>query len=79
MVILNKLLELYKKQNLGLEQDIRKLEEGKAVNSKANRLFSTLGMVPETDSADKVLKYERGLQKSIYQNLIMLKKLQGAF
>ena len=78
-VITEKLLELYKKQNLELEQDIRKLEESRAANSEANRLFSMLGMVPETGSADKVLKYERGLQKSIYQNLIMLKKLQGLF
>ncbi len=77
--ITEKLLELYKKQNLGLEQDIRILEESRAANSEANRLFSMLGMVPETGSADKVLKYERGLQKSIYQNLIMLKKLQGLF
>jgi len=78
-VITEKLLELYKKQNLGLEEDIRTLEESRAANSEANRLFGMLGMVPETGSADKVLKYERGLQKSIYQNLIMLKKLQGSF
>lgn len=38
-----------------------------------------LSMIPQTDNADKVLKYERGLQKSVYQNLIMLKKLQGLF
>lgn len=77
--ITEKLLELYKKQNLELERDIRTLEESRAVNREANRLFSMLGMVPETNSTDKVLKYERGLQKSIYQNLIMLKKLQGLF
>ncbi len=78
-IITEKLLELYKEQNLELEQDIRKLEESRAANSDANRLFSMLGMIPEIDSADRVLKYERGLQKSIYQNLIMLKKLQGLF
>ena len=77
--ITEKLLELYEKQNLDLEQDIRRLEATRAANSDANRLFSMLGMVPETGNADRVLKYERGLQKSIYQNLIMLKKLQGLF
>lgn len=77
--ITEKLLELYKKQNLELEQDIRILEKSRTANNEANRLFSMLGMVPETGNADKVLKYERGLQKSIYQNLIMLKKLQALF
>lgn len=77
--ITEKLLELYTKQNLRLERDIRLLKESKIANSEANKLFNMLGMVPEADSADKVLKYERGLQKSIYQNLIMLKKLQGSF
>lgn len=77
--ITEKLLELYQKQNLELECDIRTLEESRAVNNESNKLLSMLGMVPETESADKVLKYERGLQKSIYQNLIMLKKLQGLF
>lgn len=38
-----------------------------------------LGMIPSAENTEKVLKYERSLQKSIYQNLIMLKKIQGTF
>jgi len=62
-----------------LENEIHKLKEKKAVNEGSNRLIHMLGMVPQADNADKVMKYERSLQKSIYQNLIMLKKLQGVF
>lgn len=78
-VITERLLELYTKQNLRLEQDIRLLKESWVSNNEANQLLNMLGMIPQADSTDKVLKYERGLQKSIYQNLIMLKKLQGLF
>lgn len=78
-IITEKLLELYTKQNLSLEREIRLLKESKIANCETNKLLSMLGMIPQADSADKVLKYERGLQKSIYQNLIMLKKLQGLF
>jgi hypothetical protein len=78
-IVTEKLLGLYNKQNLSLEREIRLLKEKRAANSEANKLLGMLGMVPQTDNADKVLKYERGLQKSIYQNLIMLKKLQGLF
>ncbi|MEI8365655.1 MAG: hypothetical protein WCF65_04470 [Parachlamydiaceae bacterium] len=45
----------------------------------SNALTYMLGMTPTTDNTDKVLKYERSLQKSIFQNLLMLKKLQGTF
>lgn len=38
-----------------------------------------LGMVPAAESTDKIMKYERSLQKSIFQNILMLKKLQGFF
>jgi uncharacterized protein YigA (DUF484 family) len=72
-------LELYSKQNEYLEEEIQELIEKKAANEKANQLHSMLSMIPQADNADKVLKYERGLQKSIYQNIIMLRKLQGLF
>ena len=77
--ISTKLIELYSKQNQRLEEEIQKLTRQKLVNDASNRLTYMLGMTPQTDNADKVLKYERSLQKSIFQNLFMLKKLQGAF
>lgn len=77
--ILDKLIELYNEQNLSLEGDIKNLSKQKQANDEANKLLYMLGMIPAADNTDKVLKYERSLQKSIYQNLIMLKKLQGEF
>lgn len=77
--ITEKLLELYFKQNKYLEAEIQQLIEKKAVNDESNKLLNMLGMTPQTDNTDKIMKYERCLQKSIYQNLIMLKKLQGLF
>ena len=78
-VIAEKLVELYSKQNQRFEQDIQQLNEKKVANNEANKLLAMVGMAPQMENTDKVLKYERSLQKSIYQNLIMLKKLQGVF
>lgn len=78
-VISTKLIELYTKQNHRLGEEIQKLTKQKLVNEESNKLTFMLGIAPQTDNADKVLKYERSLQKSIFQNLLLLKKLQGAF
>lgn len=74
-----KLIELFSEQNRSFEDEIKKLSNQKQMNDESNKLLYMLGMIPSADNTDKVLKYERSLQKSIYQNLIMLKKLQGAF
>jgi hypothetical protein len=78
-VITAKLIDLYAQQNQRLEKEIEELRNQKLINDASNKLTYMLGMVPQVDNTDKILKYERSLQKSIYQNLIMLKKLQGIF
>lgn len=78
-VISSKLIELYFQQNQQLEKEIEELHKQKLVNDASNNLTYMLGMIPQTENTDKVLKYERSLQKSIFQNLLMLKKLQGIF
>lgn len=78
-VISTKLIEIYSKQNQRFEEEIQKLTKQKLVNDASNTLTYMLSMTPAMDNTDKVLKYERSLQKSIFQNLFMLKKLQGAF
>ena len=78
-IIAKKLIELYVKHNSRLKEEIQELTQKKAANDESNKLLCMLGMVPQMDNTDKVLKYERSLQKSIFQNLIMLKKLQGSF
>ena len=74
-----KLVELYSKENQRLGERVQELEREKVLNISADRLNCTLGLIPADDNADKVLKYERSIQKSIFQNLFLLKKLQGVF
>lgn len=74
-----KLIELYNQQNQHLEEEIERLSNKKLTNIEVNKLTYMLAMTPTTDNTDKILKYERSLQKSIFQNIIMLKKLQGIF
>jgi len=62
--------EEYKKKIYDLEQ--RKLKN--KITEEVNRMICSL---PGGDSAEKVMRYERSIQKSILQNLIVLKKLQG--
>jgi hypothetical protein len=76
--ITSRLIELYLKQNTDLKKEIQDLEQEKITNTATDFLNTKLGAIPKDENIDKVLKYERSLQKSIFQNLIMLKKLQGA-
>lgn len=75
-IISTKLIEIYSQQIKQLEQEIKKLEQERLVNIEADRLNCLLGTIPQEDNSDKILKYERSIQKSIFQNLFLLKKLQ---
>ena len=74
-----KLIEVYAEQKQRLEEEIEKLQQKRLANIEADKLNSMLGTIPEEDNTDKILKYERSIQKSIFQNLFLLKKLQGTF
>ncbi len=71
-----KLVEFYFKENQQLEEKIQRLEKQKLCNDSTDRLNCALGLIPPEENTDKVLKYERSLQKSIFQNLFLLKNLQ---
>lgn len=75
----SKMIEICTRQKQRLEEENGKLSQQKTLNNAADKLTYVLGLTPATENTDKVLKYERSLQKSIYQNLFMLKKLQGTF
>lgn len=77
--ISSKLIEIYTRETRRLEEANEKLSQEKISNDAADRLTYMFGMTPATENCDKVLKYERSLQKSIFQNLLLLKKLQGIF
>lgn len=74
-----KLIEIYAHEKKHHEREIEELEQKRLGNIDADKLNSMLGTIPQENSADKILKYERSLQKSIFQNLFLLKKLQGSF
>lgn len=72
-------MELLTKQNQNLHAEIQRFSEQKQLNEASDKLTYMLGMIPAEDNFEKVMKYERSLQKSILHNLLMLKKLQGKF
>ncbi len=75
--IADKLITIFEGQNAEYEREIANLEQERIANSVADKLNAKLCSLPPAESLEKVLKYEKSIQKSIYQNLIMLKKLQG--
>lgn len=77
--ITHKLLEVYENLTIQLKKEIVGLEHKKIDNKNAEEINKMLGMIPQIESTDKILKYERSIQKSIYQNLFLIKKLQGIF
>ncbi len=67
-VISTKLIEIYLCQNKNLEREIQQLSDKKLMNDESNKLIYMLKMTPVAENTNKVLKYERSLQKSIFQN-----------
>ncbi len=72
-----KLIQIYEDEIERLREKIRELENKRLSQIKGDVLNAILGLVPQEKNADKILKYERSIQKSIFQNIFMLKKLQG--
>lgn len=75
--IADALIPELEKQNEEHKNKIFDLEQKKQKNRIAEEVNVKICSLPPTDNAEKVMRYERSLQKSILQNLIILKKLQG--
>ncbi|MCH9634682.1 MAG: hypothetical protein S4CHLAM7_14360 [Chlamydiae bacterium] len=73
-----RLIELLLKQNEDLRKEICDLETEKEKNKSDELLNAEICAIPEGSSIDKVMKYETSIQRSIYQNLLLLNKLQEA-
>ena len=54
------------------------MKKQKAKNRLAEEVAIKRHSLPVEDAAEKVLKYEKAIQKSILQNLALLKRLQMA-
>jgi len=67
----------YEKHNEEYKRKIYDLEQSKLKNKITEEVNRMICSLPGGDSAEKVMRYEKSIQKSIFQNLAILKKLQS--
>ncbi|MBI5272710.1 MAG: hypothetical protein HY861_01860 [Chlamydiia bacterium] len=58
-----------------LVQEMEELHQKKALIQAADLQNSMIGSIPPEENTEKALKYERSIQKSIFQNLFLLLSL----
>lgn len=75
--IVDALIEGLNKQNEDCKKQIYALEQKKIKNKIAEEVGIKVCSLPGGDDAEKVMRYEKAIQKSIFQNLAILKKLQS--
>jgi hypothetical protein len=75
--IAGELIGQLKKQNEDYKKQIYDLEQKKLKNRFAEEVNVKIYSLPAGDNAEKVMRYEKSIQKSIFQNLAILKKLQS--
>ncbi len=75
--ISEELIKSFKKQNEDYKKRVYDLEQQKIKNKVAEEVNIKICSLPAGDNAEKVMKYEKSVQKSIFQNLAILKKLQS--
>ena len=68
-------IEIEKRSNDYLKR-IKEIEQEKLKNKYAEEVKVQVWSLPNEDNAEKVIKYEKAIQKSIFQNLALLKRLQ---
>lgn len=56
---------------------LAELKQAKRKNKYAEEVTVKISSLPSTDDWDKVIKYEKAVQRSILQNLALLKRLQS--
>ena len=75
--IANTLIEIYEKSNEEYLRKIYELKKAQVRNNSAEEVNKMISSLPVGDNAEKVMRYEKAIQKSIFQNLGVLKKLQS--
>ena len=71
------LVKCLKKQSNGYEKRIEELNQERLKNDFAEEVAIKLNSLPAGDSYEKVIKYEKAIQRSIFQNIALLKRLQS--
>ena len=64
-------------QNKTSQKRIAELKRQKLKNKLAEEVAIKIGSLPDGDDWNKVIKYEKAVQRSILQNLALLKRLQS--
>jgi hypothetical protein len=72
------LIECLGELNQSIQKGIHELEQDKYRNQLVEEVTSKICSLPSGNNAEKVLRYEKSLEKSIFQNLAILKKLQNS-
>lgn len=75
--IARELIECLKKQNKEYEKQIEKLDQERLKNAFAEEVAVKLHSLPPGDTHEKIIKYEKAIQRSILQNIALLKRLQS--
>ena len=75
--IADKIVRELDNQNEGYKKKIYDLNQKKQKNAMTEEVNIKLCSLPAGDNAEKVIRYEKAIQKSIFQNLAVLKKLQS--
>ncbi len=65
------------KKDKDTQKRIAGLEQQKLRNRLAEDVALKVGSLPASDTYEKVIKYEKAVQRSILQNLALLKRLQS--
>jgi len=71
------LIRWYNNQNQDYSKQIDVLERKKIKNKYTDEVNIKLHSLPSNEDVEKVMRYEKSIQKSILQNLALLKKLQS--
>ncbi|KPJ67444.1 MAG: hypothetical protein AMJ43_04085 [Coxiella sp. DG_40] len=77
--IANVLVYCIEERNTQIREEIQELEIESQKNQFAEEIRLKVYNLPSTMNVDKILRYEKSIQNSIVQNLILLKKMQSSF
>jgi len=72
-----KLIERLQEQNEKYKNSILKIEKEKKNTKLREEVNIKMKSLPSDENSEKVMKYEKAIQKSLYQNLAVLKKIQA--
>lgn len=75
--IAKELIKSLEKQNHGCNKRIEKLNQELLKNAFAEEIAVKLHSLPPGDIYEKIIKYEKAIQRSILQNIALLKRLQS--